>query len=260
MLTIMFEFKRGQITVVIILGIVMLLLFGIISYSVGYFWQGKEKSSMTLNTEPVKTYIESCLKKVGEDGLIFVGKHGGYVILPPQSDSLFLLPYYLHGNESYVIPKTELENQLSFYVKEELPFCLKNFLIFTEQGYELNWGKIKTTTSVTETKVHFNLDLPVTLIKGGVSKEMNTFSSFVPSRIFIIRQMAEDFLNEQKKNSSLVCISCFTNTLKKNLRIESYFLGEDNIMFIVIDEKSQINHPYKYSFINKYKFEKNGTK
>ncbi len=255
----MFESKRGQITIVILIGIVMLLLFGVVSYSVSYLWQEKENSPQTLNTGPIKNYIESCLKKTGEEGLIFVGKHGGYVKLPPQSDSLFLLPYYLYETESYVISKTELENQLSRYMTEELPFCLKNFLIFKEQGYELGWGKMKTTTSVTENKVYFSLNLPLILTKAGISKEMDIFSSSVPSRIFILRQMAEDFLNEQKKNSSSVCISCFMYNLEKNLRIESYFLGEDKILFIVIDEKSQINHQYKYSFINKYTFKKNET-
>ena len=254
--------KRGQITIFIIVGI--LLLAGALTFLAlksdiitgGAKERAEQAQEASQLSASVQNYIQSCLENTGKDALIFIGEQGGYYDLPRLSDKSFLLPYYFYNNETSLISKEELEKQLSLYVENELFFCIRNFVVFEDQGFEIGQKEVKATTKVAKNKVFFNVNFPVEIKKGETAKSVEKFSVEVPSRLGIIYDVVGELLEEQREDPGSICVSCITRlAIENDLRIE--IVPIDNLMmFIITDEEVPINNqPYEYQFLNKYLFE-----
>jgi len=255
--------KRGQVTIFIILGILILIIVGsfflIRSYSEEKRAETEaEKVQQAIQmSASIKHYIESCLDSTGKKALLFVGKHGGYYELPPQSDTFFLMPYYFYDDKSHLISKEELEKQISNYINNELFFCVKNFVVFEEQGYVIKQEEVNTSTIIAKNKVILNVNFPVTLAKGESVQNIVEFTTSINSRLGTIYDVIKELLEEQENDPTSICVSCgVVLGIEHDLRVEMSFIEEGEIMFTIIDEKVPINHePFEYNFINKYEFE-----
>ena len=77
--------KKSQITLFIILGIVLLAIFVLVFYLVNYVSKAKAeeetKTAIDAQTKlkPVSDYVKNCLEKASEEGLLMIGKQGGYL-------------------------------------------------------------------------------------------------------------------------------------------------------------------------------------
>ena len=75
--------KRGQITIFLIIGIMIIVLFGIVYYAKSY------NTKSTMENAPEKTsgesailkaYAESCIKDIAEKALFeIISEQGGYI-------------------------------------------------------------------------------------------------------------------------------------------------------------------------------------
>ena len=256
-------YKRGQVTIFIILGILILIIVGsfflIRSYSEEKRVETEaEKVQQAIQmSASVKHYIESCLDSTGKKALIFVGKHGGYYELPSQSDTFFLMPYYFYDDNSHLISKEELENQISNFINNELFFCVKNFVVFEKQGYEIEQEEVNTSTTIARYKVILNVNFPVTLAKGESVRTIVEFTTSINSRLDTIYNVVKELLEEQENDPASICVTCGVILgIENDLRVEMSFIEGGEIMFTIIDEEIPINQePFEYNFINKYKFE-----
>jgi len=82
--------KRGQITVFIIVGFLIVIAVAFLIISVSNTTETKLESG-TVDTirapfeiSPIYDYIDACLKSVSQDGLRKLGEHGGYIDLKDQ--------------------------------------------------------------------------------------------------------------------------------------------------------------------------------
>jgi hypothetical protein len=170
--------KKGQVTVFIIVGILMLFAFAAIMY----FTQTKVTQEISDEAEPtlaqvpaefqpLRSYTENCMQQIGKRGLLILGQQGGYIYPdlagkfsasdPTEADGIDLepikVPYWHYNTEknkadkvmySSLAPKLyvkddavmSIEAQLARFVKERLDNCLDNYAPFTQQGYELDFS------------------------------------------------------------------------------------------------------------------------
>lgn len=255
--------KRGQVTIFMIIGILILIIMGSFFLIKSYSEEKRVETEAEIIQQeikmsaPVKQYIESCLDSTGKKALLFVGKHGGYYELPLQSDDFFLMPYYFYDNKSHLISKKELEIQISNYINHELFFCVKNFVFFEEHGYDIKQEDVSTSTIIAKNKVILNLNFPVTLAKGDSVQNIFEFTTSINSRLGIVYEVIKELLEEQENDLASICISCgVVLGIEHDLRIEMNFIEEGEMMFTIVDEKFPIEQePFIYNYINKYKFE-----
>ena len=260
--------KRGQATVFIIFGIAIVIGIILMFYLRSSFIDETTGGKIFFLDDagkigaPVENYVQSCLEKTSENALIFIGKHGGYYNLPQATDTLFSLPYYLYAGESKIPSKEEVERQLSLYVNNELFFCLRGFYEFYNQGIQVKTGEANTTAKINENNVFFDVNLPIYIKKGDVSKNLEKFSASVPSRLNTIFNVADSFIREQERTPYSVCLSCLINLGGENdLRIEVSFVREGEMLFKIVDERVSVKEmPYEFSFMNKYDFKEEGRK
>lgn len=175
---------KGQVTLFVILGIVILLIGGFLLY---IYSQQKEaiitpdRTTVSKQFEPVQLFVEDCMESVARDAVVRLGKHGGYIdpndaylsgrafyVNPEdqtESDLAYLsqdeekaIAYWFYSYDytgcdncmmmSQAPYLDEIERQVSVYVSENIDFCLENMDKFRQQGYDIVLGEsmyVKTT-------------------------------------------------------------------------------------------------------------------
>ena len=181
--------KKGQITIFIIIGILMLLIAGVVFYLIsirGEVSTAEIEEAVEEAPEEIKaihSYITSCIDKVSLEGINKIGQHGGYIDMrdqeiserqfkinpsdPTESDAVLLtsdesthVAYWWQmktSNECVDCFLTDenrpsidfIEIQLERYIKKELERCIDDFRMFREQGYSIN----KTADTTVNVKI-----------------------------------------------------------------------------------------------------------
>ncbi len=248
--------KRGQVTIFIVVGLLIILLVAAIFLVKAFFISSelKEIDPAPILSDSVKSYIESCIEKTGKSALAFVAQQGGYYELPALAE--LGLPYYLYGNKSRLLSKKELEQQISSYMNNELFFCIQNFIPFKKAGLDIEQKEIATVTKVFDEKVIFDVTLPVTIKQDALSKSIAYFSETAPSRLGVIHNATAEFMRIQVKDPGRICVSCLAALgIEKDLRTRMDLINDSVIRFTIIDETIP-EEPFEYLFLNKYEFTK----
>jgi hypothetical protein len=80
-----FAGRRGQITVFMIIGIILLFSSSLLFYIRGQVTEGIGEEfiptieEVPLEAQPVKVFVEDCIANIGREAVENIGKHGGYV-------------------------------------------------------------------------------------------------------------------------------------------------------------------------------------
>ncbi len=169
--------KKGQITIFVIIGLVLLIAVGILFYINSQITPGitgpvaKDLEPVPEEFKPIRSYVESCMKQVAEDGIRKLALHGGYIdplnsdysyfdfeydpMNPTESDIIdFGIPpssikipywYYLSGKNgdstqgvaSWMPTIQFMQLQLSAYIQNNINDCLEGFSELEKTGFEV---------------------------------------------------------------------------------------------------------------------------
>src|SRR3989344_8686679 len=110
--------KRGQVTTLVILGIIIIAVVGLTYYIINYglkseFEREQEKITTTSEFVPVKNYFDSCIKSVALDGAVILGSQGGYINIP--EDDYPIIPTLPFSNRLQIFNNDALEVPYWFY-------------------------------------------------------------------------------------------------------------------------------------------------
>lgn len=253
--------KKGQITLFIILGTVLVASFTLVFYLFQKDTDIEESEiqqtqSFGLITSPISSYVESCIKSVGEDAISWIGNHGGYFEVPAyRPDDYKGTAYYFYVDKDIMPPKEKVEQELSKYMDSELFFCVKNFVSFEEMGFEIEQGEIDTTTMIRPNNVLFNVNFPIKISREQDTKQLVSFHSLINNvRLSTIYDVSKSIISEQMKNYDSVCLSCIIDlSIENDLHIDISRLDNSSLLFTLIDYNTVIDDmPYEYRFANKY--------
>jgi len=248
--------KKGQITYFLLLGFIMLIVASLVFY--GYN-QNKNLGIVFFDKEPIEFFIKSCIEQTGEEATMFISRYGGYYNLPnPHYNSLVLkAPYYFNYNIPLNPTKKQVEKQLSDYMNDNLFFCFRNFVNFKQKGYDIILLNISTKTTLIPDRVIFDIKMPLVIKRGATSYNLDNFKVELDKiGLNEIVELNNLMLQEQAKEPSSICISCIINwTIDFNLLVRINNLGNNNILFTVIDNNTIIKgNPLEFNFINRYNF------
>ena len=243
--------KRGQLTVFIIIGIVLLFSAALIIYirqSVEQYQPPTEIPFEQVPTElqPLQRYVTDCLDRTALEAVQRSGFQGGYIDTdsfrinekdPTAGDAVQLFPggeqkipywWYLsssnncEGNCQFASERPtiqEMEKQIGDYISARVALCVGNFQTFVQQGLSISQGVITANVSIGRTVVVL-LNYPITVTREGRESKLSRFASQVPvnlQRIYeyatTITNFAINFHIFEKQTSHL--ISNFAGTNKK---------------------------------------------
>lgn len=200
--------KKGQVTIFIIIGIVLLLSAGLTFYFVRIAEEGEEEVELIATLVPVeftqvKDYVEDCIKIIAIDALREFGEHGGYTSMseddfnfnindPTESDAISIspasfspIPYWwylvspnncLNCQVFSAAPVGDLERILDRYVNSNLLSCINDFEPLKEQNFVFeNIGEIDTNSIIAANDVIFGVNYPFGVSKGASTTEIENF-------------------------------------------------------------------------------------
>jgi hypothetical protein len=190
-----------------------------------------------LEAQPIKVFVEDCVRQVATDGIIKMAVHGGYVdpsdaaygsvfsagIYPTESEALTItensksmMPYwwYLSSPNDCLqncqfksnrpgLYKTEtaessIEGQIDTYIKRNLAECLNDFTAFRQQGFSIEVrGEIKPDFKIAEKEALVMLSYPIRLSKEGKVIDIEQFFTKVDVNLKRAYQLATDIVNSE---------------------------------------------------------------
>jgi hypothetical protein len=248
--------KRGQITIFIIVGIVVLFTFAGILFLTKSTTEEKLTAAgepvltaVPQTFQPISTYTENCLEQVGERGLRLLGEQGGYIYPdlvaeftenPTESDGITLTPlsvpywHYNHlPNGGDVIQFASLqpplyitddhvlsvEAQLSRFTEEQLAGCLRAYTPFTKQGFLISQGQQQEVeVQIAEETVNFLLTMPLDVQKGEAVDTIEQFFVKIPLPLLHYFEVAEMITQAEKDHDFLE---------KQGLELLAIYSGKD---------------------------------
>jgi len=250
--------KRGQVTVFLIVGLIVLLVSGIIIFltkGANLSIQDASDIESVFLGDQVQNYVDQCLYLTAKDSLFFVGEHGGYYNLPPVYDPDFYLPYYFYESVDYSPKTSEIERELALYVQEQIPFCLQKFNSFSSKGTEVKTvGEMEGKVDIKEETVQFQLTLPLEVYQGSYVKELRFFSTEISSKLYPIIDLKEKLMEEQIKDPNSLCLSCLWNwSLESDLQVGMYKMDNYTLLFEIKANSSLLDpEEYYFNFLNRY--------
>ncbi len=239
-MSMMLKNKKAQITVFMIIGIILLFSSAIAIYIKNQVAGVSEEfvaeaEQVPLEAQPIKLFVEDCMKKVGSEAVVQLGIHGGYIdprdiqlsggktfmigISPTESDALSvfesdkaIMPYWwylqsandcsgncrLDSHRPSLKKGTEpsIEGQVDKYIEAHIKRCLNDFEQFKIQGFDISEnGEIKSDTKVTENEVVFFLTYPITVTLEGRKTEVSNFFTKIDVDLKDIYELATDLLS-----------------------------------------------------------------
>jgi len=166
-----FRGKKGQITVFIILGIVLLLAVVLVILYQQEIVTFKPEELIPTEKGKVETFLTSCIGEIGEEALFLVGLHAGYLEVPPEilNDGWQhlklspdqVVPFWARG-ETVRIPSLDLiKDDIDHYIEENLRECLLGEGAFEETYNLIEKSSINSDTQILDKKVLFNVNWDV---------------------------------------------------------------------------------------------------
>ena len=206
--------KKGQLTIFIIIGIILLLGVGIMIVTQDQTTQQTQASiddivisDVPVWAEPVRIIVNSCVEQIAIEGFKKAGMHGGYIavddpalsgrtlkldynpteseVVYPSSDLTAPVAYWWHlkspndcvdcALETAKPTIDEIEVQISRYINRNLATCTKDFNDLEAQGFDITIGELITTTVVQEQDTAIVIDYPIGVSKGDSETTIENF-------------------------------------------------------------------------------------
>lgn len=247
--------KRGQVTIFLIVGILLLASFAAIFWAVSYYQKEKLEAETDLplsaGLKPqIINFVDSCLEEVAVPGIYFLGIQGG--VLYPEDPKKVLITEkavinygYLNGIDQLETEK--MEQQLNRFVEENLVDCFGGFTNFAERGIIIEEkSDLKVDSKITPTSVLVNLKYRLEAALGDDQIELEDFSLRVPLGVGSVIEEAETIIEKHKEEPSRLDLSPSTNS---NYFTTIFPFDSGTYIYSISDENSVIDGaPFTFIF------------
>jgi hypothetical protein len=254
--------KKSQVTVFIIVGIIVLLIFALAMYISKSNDKSVDNEIQTMKTplefQPIKNYVEQCIESRTQDVIRVVALQGGYYgisnypleYVVPGLDVSIYLPYYLYDFENTVIDKSRLEQELSYGIESSLESCM-NFSMF-HYDISVDTKALDVQTSLTTNNVIAKVFFTLNIQSEDAINTIDQFDVQVQTDLLNVYNVAKLITDEQYINGNEICITCLSdivNSIGYNLDMvevegDSYYV----IIYTISDSNSDIVYNFAHRF------------
>lgn len=165
--------KRGQITVFIIVGIVLIILVGlffVMRYSTTFF---TPKEIVPVEAQPIQRAIDNCVRDLSLEAIEIIGTTGGFIRYPDYIDDDYFaslriapfdsikMPYWYYEGESRIPSEDLMIEEINYHVRSNLRECVDDLEEFKEEFDIKERGLIESKTTLTPKNVIVEVDYPI---------------------------------------------------------------------------------------------------
>lgn len=165
--------KRGQVTIFIIIGILIVLVIGIFLFLQGKLTLFQPQLAIPQYVIPVQSYIEQCIADIAEPAIRQMAAQGGFLNIPPEIAENPLSHYKLIPGQKQPIVSlwfsqgrareptiSSMERELADHITAEIRNC--DLGAFSEQ-FTITAQQPKAEASITDNEVRITLNYPLSI-------------------------------------------------------------------------------------------------
>ncbi|MBI2572602.1 hypothetical protein HYV86_01970 [Candidatus Woesearchaeota archaeon] len=238
--------KRGQVTIFIIVGIVLLVLIATVYFLTSSSVKqevGAGDGEIALSSKvasPIVPFIEKCLRDVATPGVYLAGVQGGVIYSEGLNHLLTtekeFVNYGYLGGERYITLDL-FEEQLNRYVEEELPLCLNDFAVFEKQKIHVEpQSELQVSTSLQADVVLVTLDYELRVELGEEQLDLDTFEVRLPLRVSRVMDEMERLIAQVEKNAAQIYSASSSDFFISTLPYDG-----TTFVYSIVDDKSVID-------------------
>lgn len=245
--------KKGQITIFIIIGIVLVL--GTALYLILSERLTRPYADIEIGETPLNIIMENCLEKTAEQGILFIGTQGGYYNLTEEYivTDYSSVPYYLQKEKEEIPSKEKIASEIARYIEDNIFYCIGNFSEIEKEGFTLVEAPPSADVMIDDYAVQVDLDLPIKIIKDNAEIELPKFSKTISSSIGKIHDLAVKIIDMEKQDPGWIDLSSISNT---EFKVDIIPETEEDMIYIIKDNQ-QIDGQDNFSLLFATSQEKN---
>lgn len=228
----MMKTKRGQITLFILLGVVLIIAIAFLYYmnlqsagSVRVTEAGQEEFLS------IEEFISTCITKSAAESGYYISEHAGWQYTPDNPTDYVVDPY--GGTITRVYDKNlaepvllldldEVEYNYAGKVRRLILACVDDFQIFKNMNYYVEYKSPQVTATILQNFSIIETNFPVTITKGDMTKKFNEFPPVrVPLRIGRYYEIAKYLIKHAIENPTSFIPLTYLSDLYINEDIKS---------------------------------------
>jgi hypothetical protein len=199
--------KKGQLTLVIILGILMLFVIGIIlaiqSTSEKDLFEDIKRQAQG-DPQKLEVYIQACLDTITDPILYDVAASGGLINITDKHKRYYLneiYPYHCSytegvGCQSNLYTRKFVEDQIEKSIVKNISSCI-DLSIFEELGFSVTEGDMQIEATIGIDDVLVNFYYPVELKKDDMHITFDSVNREFFSELGYMLDLSNDIINQQ---------------------------------------------------------------
>ena len=209
------KFKRGQVTIFIILAI---LLVAIVAIAL-IFWDDLFKKEFPSDINPVYTTFKQCLEEDVALGINVLESQGGYIYLPTYEEGSKYMPfssqldflgnpipywYYVSGNniqKTQVPSVADMERELERFIESKSRDCF--FSDYYNEGFSIDMKEPKAAITIKDKEVILDLKMDFTVSKGEETYTARNHEIKVNSELGSLYETAKKVYQKEQNDAFL---------------------------------------------------------
>lgn len=210
--TLLFQSKKAQVTIFIILGLILLLALVLIIALKQELVTFKPGEIIPTQKGKMEQFLTSCIEQVGNDALARIGAQGGYINVPAdiasdgnkhlKRSSFLVVPYWAYGATINIPPLDFIKRELDAYLEQKIRECLVNTDAFREAYDIVEKSEIDADAQFVDSKVLFNVHwiIEVRNKAGEVITELIDHTGESPVKLKRIHKLASRIVEKEMES------------------------------------------------------------
>ncbi len=179
--------KRGQVTVFIIIGVVIVLAAGLFWYARSQYGVGVQPEVFLEGPlESINKEASDCITEVIKPIIVTLAKQGGD--LDPKEYKLYnsqkvkYLCLNIQGQnkcKNNLDPLTSIEEQIQNKLQTGILSCIPKGLLESKKGYTIKYSDPKVKVKLGEEDISVLVDFPLTISKGSLTQNLQRITKTI---------------------------------------------------------------------------------
>ena len=237
--------KRGQITFFILVGVIILVVVGFLSF-VNKDEVKEVRSVSDLEKANLVSFVENCNEIVAAQGAYYIAAHNGYYQLPAEytedRDYTFTYVYQRSDpNLNVSLSLDEIKQNYEEYIRFNLHVCTNNLKDFEGLGADIDEGQVIADVEIQDNKVLINTiyDIKVQL-KDSYYEIYELKPVEIPVRLGLMYGISQTILQWILDEPDLIS-SKYINELMNEVDMDAYIDAfDDTSEYVIRDIQSSI--------------------
>lgn len=224
--------KKGQLTVFIIIGLILLISIGLVTYltTQQVVKPVEEETIVPEDVRPVHEIVQSCANDIAKEGLGLLGLQGGFIQLPGiidrtpsayvplDSANQFKVPLWYYEGEDRTPSLGFMEREIARHVNQQLKDCTDDFASLADRFAIAEEGNVTTKTVIADDTIILRITWPLAVSSGGRTTRLQDFIVRMPVRLKQMWELANATLAKENEH-----------TFFENVTIDLMAADSDNI-------------------------------